>query len=239
MLRNVQPAAVLRRVAKLDAARQFPGPGRLERCVEGSLRMRVEVVEHQDDLVAVGVAPCQQASDLASPVRFRPPLAGGRLPPARQGVAEQEDRRRAGPFVLVIHAPGTVLRRRDRRAGFLDQLHGLLVHARHRALRVKATLVGFQDLFHARREFGVGLGGGSPSMGPRAPICRFLSVRLIVSWLIDGTISSATTRRASNRSDQFAQPSVAARGVGANPRLLLAVEQLRHRRRRAPLACQR
>ena len=33
VLRNVQPAAVLRRVAKLDTAGQFPGPCGLERCV--------------------------------------------------------------------------------------------------------------------------------------------------------------------------------------------------------------
>ena len=82
-------AAVLRRVAELDAAGQFPGPGRLERCVEGSLRMRVEVVVHQGDLVAVGTAPCQQVGDLARPVRFSPALAGCRAGPASRRFPER------------------------------------------------------------------------------------------------------------------------------------------------------
>ena len=53
----------------------------------------------------------------------------GRVKPAicghlkSQRLAEQEDRGRAGPFVLVVDTPGTVLRGRHRRAGFLDQLH--------------------------------------------------------------------------------------------------------------------
>ena len=42
---------------------QFPGSARLERSVEGALGVRVQVVAHQDDLFAVGVASFQQAGE--------------------------------------------------------------------------------------------------------------------------------------------------------------------------------
>ena len=71
VLRDVQPAPVFRRVAELDATNQFPCPGRLEHFVEGSLGVRVEVVAHQGDLRAVGVASFQQAGDLQRPVHLR------------------------------------------------------------------------------------------------------------------------------------------------------------------------
>ena len=127
-------------MAELDEAGQFTSPGRLERFVEGSLRMRVEAVEFQGDLVSVGVAPCQQVSGLARPVHFRPTLAGGRLPPAK---GSKNMKTAAVPGPLVIDAPGTALHRRDRRTGFLDQLHGLLVHSYRRASRVNGTPVSF------------------------------------------------------------------------------------------------
>ena len=133
------------------------GSGRLEHLVEGSLGVRVEVVAHQGDLLAVGVASFQQAGDLQRPVHLRTPRPNRRLPPTRQRFAEQEDRGRAGPFVLVVDTPRTVLRGRHRRAGFLDQPHRLLVHAHDGTLRIVGFLIQVQDLFHARHELGIGL----------------------------------------------------------------------------------
>ena len=204
VLRDVQPAPVFRRVAELDATNQFPCPGRLEHFVEGSLGVRVEVVAHQGDLRAVGVASFQQAGDLQRPVHLRTPGPGGRLPPTRQRFAEQEDRGRAGPFVLVVDTPGTVLRGRHRRAGFLDQLHRLLVHAHDGTIRIVGFLIQIQDLFHVRHEFGIGLRRDHPVLDfpLRHPV--FFSVRRMVSWLIDSMIANSTTRRASRRNDQFA-----------------------------------
>ena len=204
VLRDVQPAPVFRRVAELDATNQFPCPGRLEHLVEGSLGVRVEVVAHQGDLRAVGVASVQEAGDLQRPVHLRTPGPGGRLPPTRQRLAEQEDRGRAGPFVLVVDTPGTVLRGRHRRAGFLDQLHRLLVHAHDGTIRIVGFLIQIQDLFHVRHELGIGLRRDHPVLDfpPGHPV--FFSVRRMVSWLIDSMIANSTTRRASRRNDQFA-----------------------------------
>ena len=204
VLRDVQPAPVFRRVAELDATNQFPCPGRLEHFVEGSLGVRVEVVAHQDDLRAVGVASFQQAGDLQRPVHLRTPRPGRRLPPTRQRFAEQEDRGRAGPFVLVVDTPGTVLRGRHRRAGFLDQLHRLLVHAHDGTIRIVGFLIQIQDLFHVRHELGIGLRRDHPVLDPPLGHPVFFSVRRMVSWLIDSTTANSTTRRASRRNDQFA-----------------------------------
>ena len=217
--------------AELDATNELPCPGRLEHFVEGALGVRVEVVAHQGDLLAVGVASFQQAGDLQRPVHLPAPGPGRRLPPTRQRFAEQEDRGRAGPFVLVVDTPGTLLRGRHRRTGFPDQLHRLLVHAHDGTIRIVGFLIQVQDLFHVRRELGIGLWRDHPILDfpPRHAV--FLSVRRMVSWLIDSTTPNSTTRRANSRSDQFAKPP---RGrpqtQGDDLGLLFAVEQLLDRR---------
>ena len=119
--------------------------------------MRVEVVQHEGDPRAVGVAPLQQFGDLQRPVRLRPPGPRRRPPPTRQRLGEQEDRGRAGPFVLVVDAAGPRQRGGHRRARFLDQLHRLLIHAHDRVSRVVRSRIDVQDLLHVRHELGVGL----------------------------------------------------------------------------------
>ena len=170
----------------------------------GALRVRVEVVAHQGDLLAFGVASFQQAGDLQRPVHLRAPGPGRRLPPTRQRFAEQEDRGRAGPFVLVVDTPGTLLRGRHRRAGFLDQLHRLRVHAHDGTIRIVGFLIQIQDLFHVRHELGIGLRRDHPVLDFPLRHAVFFSVRRMVSWLIDSTTPNSTTRRANRRNDQFA-----------------------------------
>ena len=206
VLRDVQPAPVFRRVAELDATNQFPCPGRLEHCVEGALRVRVEVVADQGDLRAVGVATFQQAGDLQRPVRLRTPSPGRRLPPTGQRLAEQEDRGRASPFVLVIDPARPLPGGGNRRTCFPDQLHRLLIHAHDRARRVVRLRVGVEDLFHVRHELRIGLRRDHPVLDfpPRHPV--FFSVLRTVSWLTDSTIANSTTRRANSRNDQLEYP---------------------------------
>ena len=195
---------VFRRVAELDATNQFPCPGRLEHFVEGARRVRVEVVAHQGDLRAVGVAPLQQRGDLQRPVRLRTPGPGRRLTPTRQRLAEQEDRGRTGPFVFVVDAARPLRRGGQRRAHFLDQLHRLLVHAHDGTIRIVRFLIQIQDLFHVRHELGIGLRRDHPILDFPLRQLVFFSVRRMVSRLIDSTIANSTTRRASRRNDQLA-----------------------------------
>ena len=136
--------------------------------------MRVEVVAHQGDPRAVGVASFQQPGDLHRPVRLRTPGPRRRLPPTRQRLAEQEDRGRAGPFVLVVDAARARLRGRHRRARFLDQLHRLLIHAHDRTIRVVGSLIQIQDLFHVRHELGISLRRDHPEWDGRVN-CRPLA----------------------------------------------------------------
>ena len=98
--------------------------------------------------------------------------------------------------------PGTVLRGRHRRAGFLDQLHRLLVHAHDGTIRIVGFLIQIQDLFHVRHELGIGLRRDHPVLDFPLGHPVFFSVRRMVSWLIDSMIANSTTRRASRRNDQ-------------------------------------
>ena len=119
--------------------------------------MRVQVVAHQDDLRAPGVASFQQAGELDGPIRLRTPCPCRRLPPTGQRLAEQEDRGRARPFVFVVDTAGPLLGGGHRRARFLDQLHRLLIPAHDRASRVVWSRIQVEDLFHVRHELGIGL----------------------------------------------------------------------------------
>ena len=92
----------------------------------------------------MGVASFQQAGDFQGPVHLPAPGPGRRLPPTRQRFAEQDDRGRAGPFVLVVDTSGTLLRGRHRRTGFPDQLHRLLVHAHDGTIRIVGFLIQVQ-----------------------------------------------------------------------------------------------
>ena len=204
VLRDVQPTPVFRRVAELEATNQFSCPHRLEHFVEGALRVRIEVVAHQGDPRAVGVAAFQQTGDLHRPVRLRAPGAGRRLPPTRQRLAEQEDRGRAGPLVLVVHAARSRGGRGHRRSRFLDQLHRLLVHADNGTIRVVGLLIPVQDLLHVRHELRIGLRRDHPVLDFPLGHPVFFSVLRMVSWLTDPTIANSTTRRANSRNDQLA-----------------------------------
>ena len=62
---------------------------------------------------------------------------------------------------LTLGCGWRILRRhqdgRHRRAGFLDQLHRLLVHAHDGTIRIGGFLIQIQDLFHVRHKLGIGL----------------------------------------------------------------------------------
>ena len=78
--------------------------------------------------------------------------------------------------------------RRIGRPRFFHQLHRLFVHADHRTSRIVRLLVGFQDVFHVRDEFGVRLRRDHPVLDLPLRHAVFFSVCRTVSWLIVSTI---------------------------------------------------
>src|SRR2546425_10989817 len=73
--------------------------------------------------------------------------------------------------------------------------------------RIVRLGIGFQHLFHVGHELAIRLGRDHPVVD--FPLCHpvFFNVRRTVSWLIDSTISSATTCSANNLRVQFAKPA--------------------------------
>jgi hypothetical protein len=76
---DMQPPAVFRRVAEVEAFDGGSRPLRCKRFLEGACGVRVEVVANECHLCAVGRARVQPLGDFDRPVSFGPPSAGGRL----------------------------------------------------------------------------------------------------------------------------------------------------------------
>ena len=70
VLRNVPPAASLRRVAELDPLRQLPRPRQLARSAERSPRVLAETVKHQPGPLACGTAALRRRGHFGRLVRF-------------------------------------------------------------------------------------------------------------------------------------------------------------------------
>src|SRR2546425_7264710 len=83
--------------------------------------------------------------------------------------------------------------------------------------RIVRLGIGFQHLFHVGHELAIRLGRDHPVVD--FPLCHpvFFNVRRTVSWLIDSTISSATTCSANNRNVQFPNPG------GGDPRRIAMI----------------
>ena len=138
---NIQPAPVFRRVAEVDAADVLAGAVRLKGFVERADGVRVQVVANQRDPFAGRVAGVQQGRHFHGPIHLRAVRTGRGLAKTGERLGKHKDARRPGPFVFVIDTLRMLRRGGDRRLGFLQQLHGLLVHAQHRLGRIHGTNV--------------------------------------------------------------------------------------------------
>src|SRR5438128_2287220 len=80
---DVQPTPVFRSVAKVDAFYVRSRAVWLERFIERSFGVGVQVVANESRLRAGGITRVQHLSHFARPVGLGPPFASGRLPKAR------------------------------------------------------------------------------------------------------------------------------------------------------------
>ena len=112
-------------------------------------------------MVGYRITTIQKGGDFMRPIGFCAALASRRLTPPRERFGEHEDARSSGSLVFP---PGVILRGGDHLADFLHQLHRLFVHADHRDVGIERSGVGFEDLLHIGREFGVGFGRNHPGL---------------------------------------------------------------------------
>src|SRR5439155_10195616 len=110
ILSDVQPTAMLRRVAEREASNQGASTLGGKRFIECALGVGVEVVTHQEHLAAGSVAALQQSRHFDGPIALRFSFADGDLTPAGQRFGEQEDGGRPRSFVFVVN-PLTVFGR--------------------------------------------------------------------------------------------------------------------------------
>jgi hypothetical protein len=152
---DIQPTAVFRRVAEVEAFDVGSRPLRCTRFLAGAFGVRVEVVANEGHLCAVGIARVQHLGDFDRPVSFGPPSAGGRLPEARQRFGEHENAGRAIAFICIIDTLAMLLRRCDRHPRLLEQRDGLFVHAQHGMLRIVGRRVGCKHFCHASHALSI------------------------------------------------------------------------------------
>lgn len=164
-LGDVEPGPVFRGVVDLQAFGQRSRPGRLERFVQGSEGVGVQVVHNQHDPRGVGVVDLEEARDLGGPVNPGPPRAG--IDPALPGEGFDPHEDRAGAVADVLRILFAVMAWAgwDRLPRVSEQLVGLLVHAHHRHIRVIRSVIDLQDVLHAGHELAVGLGRDRPALG--------------------------------------------------------------------------
>ena len=89
--RDVQPAAMLRRVVELKLASDTTRLFRRECLVERSFDVRVEVVHHKNDFLLVRIDVVCQITNLFCPILGRPMLANAHVVDAGQRFDECED----------------------------------------------------------------------------------------------------------------------------------------------------
>ena len=82
------------------------GLGRGERLVQTGGRVRVQVVQHQHDLVGLGELLVHQRPDDPREVYARAPVRDLDVPPAQEGGAHHEQGRCAVAHVLAVLAGG-------------------------------------------------------------------------------------------------------------------------------------
>src|SRR5680860_1328729 len=128
----------------------------------------------------VGVVHAEQFLDLPGPVQAGPTRQGVRPTPPGQGFDPHEDRAGPMPHVLAVLTQVAPRCGRDRVAGVVEELVGLLVHTDHRTHRVMDPGVDTQHVFHPGRELRVRLRWDGPALLQMRTKFRFFKTRPMV-----------------------------------------------------------
>src|SRR5512132_213859 len=206
-LGDIEPTAMLGGIVDLQTRGEPSGLLWRECLIERANPMRIEVITDQTDTFSLWITGVQQLLHLSGPVNSRLMLSDTDSTQTTQRLCEHEDIGGAVPLVLVVVSLGFPLFRWQRLPDFLNQLHGLFIHAHQRDLRIVRPMINLQDILHMRHKRTTLLGRNDPHL-PQMRFQRiFFSICRTVLWLIASTISKATAWSAKSLSVQRAWPA--------------------------------
>src|SRR5215218_9853892 len=189
-----------------------------EGLIEGANPMGIEIITDQTDTFSLRITGIQELLHCRGPVNGRLVLSDLDGTPTRQRLCEHEDVGDPVPLVLIVVALGFPRFRWQRLPDFLNQLHGLFIHAYHWDLRIVRPMVDLQDILHMRHKRATLLGRNDPHL-PQMGFQRiFFSTCRTVSWLMASTSSKATAWSAKSLSVQRAWPAGGALHLSAMSR---------------------
>ena len=204
---------------------------RIERFVQRSRGVGVEVVADQNNALRIAVARIRQPLDEVSEVLACASLGDLDAAPAGKRFEGDEDLGRSVTHVFAVGLPRRARSQGKGLTDFADQLLAKLVHADHGPGRVVGSSVRVQDIFHVRHEGGVCLRRNHPLLPePRLDLV-FFSVRQTVAGSMLSTTSIATNRSASSFIVQRARPLGGSLHVSAMRRASCSPSNFRYDRR--------
>src|SRR5258708_2087387 len=204
-LRHVQPTAMFGRVMKLDSLQDPPRLGWREGFIQGSGRMRVEVILHDANVFHVRIDRIDQPSDAVRVVDLGTVLGHLDMAPARQRLDEEKQIGGAQAFILVINALGLSWLHRLGRAHVSLWSDEFFVEADRRIAWVVLFFVQIQHILHGRYKLR-SYGWDAPLFVLPGLEFVFLSNWRMVSGEIDSTKPSSTALPANKRTVQWSWP---------------------------------
>jgi hypothetical protein len=132
--------------------------------------MSREVVQHDPDLVGLGIVDVDEFAHAFGEVAGRPLLGDLDPAPGPVGIEKDEQVDRAVAPVLAVVALELPWLGRDRRADLADELGWALVEADHRTLRIGSLGVEVEHVFHAGDIGAIDLGNAPHVPAPRLEV---------------------------------------------------------------------
>src|SRR5271169_1202953 len=204
--RHVQPAGVLGRVVKHDAAQQFVGHARAKDLDEARSEVCVQVVEHQMDTPRRPVDGIEQVLHEGHKVDLGSMIRDLGNPPAAERLDRDEYVACSGLNVFVIPAQRGSRHHRQARTAVVQQLLALLVDTDHRFVRAPWPGIQIQQLVHPLSIL-LGQYGNAPHHFAPGFEAVFFSNRRIVSRLMSCIPGRLRASRSSNTSVQRLAPA--------------------------------
>ena len=142
--------------------------------------MRIEIVQHQHDLVRLRKEIIDQVLHTMSKINLGSPFCHFDVTPTTQRLEEQKEIARAIAFVLVIKALWASRLGRQWTAFLSNQLNRMFVKTNLRSFRIVRRGIHVQNILHAPNKVAAYLGDAPLFLAPGLQLV-FFSVRRTVS----------------------------------------------------------